>query len=73
MFTSSPPIVTIYNEDVVSLTNAKISKDIINQTIMSTPHDFDVSPDGLIKLKTAKVNPSIVKTMMVNPKQDKRK
>jgi hypothetical protein len=40
---------------------------------MSTPHDFDVSPDGLIKLKTAKVNPSIVKTMMVNPKQDKRK
>lgn len=73
MFTASPPIETINNDDIISLSNAKISREIINQKIMATPHDFDVSPEGLIKLKTAKVNASIIKTMMVSPKQDKRK
>lgn len=71
MFSASPPTDNITNVDVLNMTNSKLSKEIIRFKILSSPHNFDVSPDGLIKLKAGNINKDVMKDMFVNPVQEK--
>lgn len=72
MFIVSPPINdSITNKDIIKLSDAGISEDIINIKIRSTPHQFDISPEALIKLKNAKVSKDIIKTMQLFPEKKK--
>lgn len=67
MLTASPTEEVMTNDDVINMYQSKISIPIILAKIDVTAHDFDVSPDGLIKLRTAKVPKNIVKKMMEAP------
>lgn len=67
MLMASPPKEAMTNDDVVCMYQAKLSSTIILAKIDVTEHDFDVSPEGLIKLTTAKIPKSIVKKMMDAP------
>lgn len=73
MFLYAPSTELMTNDDVVKITQAKISTDILKEKIRRTNHNFDVSPSALINLKTAKVNDSIVKEMITNPTQNTTK
>lgn len=71
MFIVSPPKSDLMtNDEVIKLVTAKISDDIINIKIRSTPHKFDISPTALIKLKNARVPKSVVNTMTITPESD---
>ncbi|MDO5665008.1 MAG: hypothetical protein Q4G63_07105 [Bacteroidia bacterium] len=67
MLNASPPKEVMTNDDVTNMHQAKISTPIILAKIDVTEHNFDVSPEGLIKLTTAKVPKNIVKKMMDVP------
>lgn len=67
MFTKTTPVEVITNDDVINMIPSKISTEIIRIKIRSTPHNFDVSPDGLIKLKAGKVPKDVVTDMMISP------
>ena len=56
----------LHNNDIVNLCQGGISRTIIARKIQNTKTDFDLSTNGLIQLKTAKVPEPIVKLMM-NP------
>ncbi|MFV0605362.1 MAG: hypothetical protein ACK5NK_05915 [Niabella sp.] len=71
MFIVSPPKSDfITNEEIIKLSTANISTDLINIKIRLTPHKFDISPSALIKLKNAKVPKTVVSTMTITPEND---
>lgn len=52
------------NQQVIEMVRAELSQDIIITTITSCEeHDFDISPDGLIKLSRAGVDPAIIRAV----------
>src|SRR5262245_12396372 len=59
---------TMVNSDVISMTEAGVSPALIISKIRSSVTQFDISTAGLIKLKAAKVDDSVVAAMM-NPKE----
>ena len=56
---------TLTNQNIISLTTAKISKDIIIQKVKSNPNQFDMSSSALISLKTSKVSDLVVEEMLL--------
>jgi len=52
------------NADVIKMGQADLAPSIILTTVASTDPDFDVSPDGLINLKTAGVTDEIIEAML---------
>lgn len=63
--TSTPAAMT--NADVIKMANAGLSDDLIMGAIVKAARTkFDLSADGLIALKTAKVSDAVIKTML-NP------
>lgn len=67
MFQASPPKETITNDDILAMCQSSISTAIIKTKMDFTNHNFDVSPEALIKLTTAKVPKDIIKEMIANP------
>lgn len=67
MFQASPLKETITNDDILNMCQSSISTSIIKTKMDVTNHNFDVSPEALIKLTTAKVPKDIVKEMIANP------
>ncbi len=67
MLIASPPEEAMTNDDVIGMFQAKVTPPLIMAKIDVTKHDFDVSPEGLIKLTSAKIPKSIVKKMMEAP------
>ena len=59
---------TLSNQSIVSLSNAKVSKEIIIEKIKSSPNQFDLSATGVIGLKTSKVSDQIVEAMLLSTK-----
>ena len=55
---------TLTNEEVIKLVEAKFSEELIAQKIGSSECRFDLSTDGLLKLKEKNVPPAIIKLMM---------
>ena len=56
---------TLTNQNIISLTTAKVSKDIIIQKVKSNPNQFDMSASALISLKTSKVSDMVVEEMLL--------
>jgi len=54
----------IANADVIAMCKANIPKSLIMKVIANSPTNFDLSTNGLIDLKSAKVPDPIMKTMM---------
>jgi Zn/Cd-binding protein ZinT len=52
-------------EQIIDMVKAKLSDDIIITTIQKSGSKFDLTPDALIKLKTAGVSDAIIRTMMM--------
>lgn len=52
------------NEDVVKMVKAGLTPSIVEQTIKANDANFDLSSDGLIKLKEAGVPDSVVQAMI---------
>lgn len=52
------------NADVIKMLNAGLSPDTVRLTVRSAPSKFDTSPDGLIALKQAGVDESVVEAMI---------
>ncbi len=52
------------NESVLQMIAGKVPKDLIVSKIKTTKSTFDLSPEGLIKLNTGKVNSDVLKLMM---------
>ena len=52
------------NESIISMVTGKVAKDLIVSKIKSTKSTFDLSPEGLIKLNTAKVSSDVIKLML---------
>lgn len=55
------------NEDIIKMTKAELPEEVIVKTIQTNENRFDLSPDGLIALKAAKVPDNIIKAMTGNP------
>ena len=55
---------TLNNETVIGMSRAGLSAEIISRKIVSAEPAFDVSVDGLIELKKAGVDDSIIALMM---------
>ena len=53
------------NQNIISLTTAKVSKDIIIQKVKSNPNQFDMSSTALISLKTSRVSDMVVEEMLL--------
>ncbi len=64
MLTSTTPIDLMQNEHVIQLHNAGFSKRLIIQKIQAGPSRFNVTTDGLIQLRIAKVPEAITKVMI---------
>lgn len=56
---------TLTNQNIISLSNAKVAKDIIIQKVKSNPNQFDMSASSLIALKAAKVSDQVVEEMLL--------
>ncbi len=56
------------NQSIISLSNAKVSKDIIIEKVRSSPNQYDLSAAGVVALKTARVSDQIVEAMLVATK-----
>ncbi len=56
------------NQSIISLSNAKVSKDIIIDKIRSSPNQYDLTSLGVVGLKTARVSDQIVVAMLVATK-----
>ncbi len=67
MLTACPPKEAMTNDDVINMYQSKVTSSVIIAKIEVTEHDFDVSPEGLIKLTAAKIPKTIVKKMMETP------
>lgn len=52
------------NEAVVNMVRSKISKKIIFQKIETSPNNFDISSDGLIRLRADMISDDIVLVMI---------
>jgi hypothetical protein len=59
----TPPSQALTNDDIVNMVEAQLSTNIIVTTIESANVDFDVSPSGLVGLKTAGVEDRIIEAM----------
>ena len=64
MLTSTTPIDLMQNEHVIQLHNAGFSKRLIIQKIQAGPSRFNVTTNGLIQLRIAKVPEAITKVMI---------
>lgn len=53
----------ISNDDIVRMKNAGLEETILLQTIKSQPGSYDVTPDGLIALKTSGVPQNVIAAM----------
>ena len=51
-------------EDVVKMTKAGLSDDVVVSEIRKSGHSFDLTPDQLISLKTAKVSDRVIQAML---------
>lgn len=61
--TSSAPSEVLTNEEVIRLTLAKLPDSVILTKIRNSTCKFDVSTDGLIKLKQAGVSDAVIQAM----------
>ena len=52
------------NESILQMIAGKVPKDLIVSKIKTTKSAFDLSPEGLVKLNTGKVNSDVMKLMM---------
>ncbi len=59
---------TLTNQNIISLTTSKVSKDIIIEKVKSSPNQFDLSATGVIGLKNSKVSDQVVEAMMLASK-----
>ena len=62
LVTKKMPVIA--NADVIAMCKAGIPKSLIMKVIANSPSNFDLSTNGLIDLKSAKVPDPIMKTMM---------
>jgi hypothetical protein len=59
------------NESIVSMTAAKLNRDLILAKVNTTKNTFDVSVNGLVSLTQGKVHQDVIKSMIsayANPK-----
>lgn len=52
------------NADVIKMLDAGLAPETVRLTVRTAPSDFDTSPDGLIALKQAGVDASVVEAMI---------
>ena len=62
LVTKKMPVIA--NADVIAMCKANIPKSLIAKVIANSPTNFDLSTNGLIDLKSAKVPDPIMKAMM---------
>ncbi len=60
---------TLTNQSITSLVAAKVAPKIIITKIQNSANTFDMSADGMVTLKTAKVNDQLMEEMLLNCKQ----
>ena len=63
---SQTKIDTLKNETIIKLTKSKLPESVITQKINTSFCSFDVSVDGLIKLKENQVSDSVINLMIQN-------
>jgi hypothetical protein len=56
---------TLDNDAVIKLARAGLSDDLLITTIKASPGYYDVSPNGLIALKTAKLSDKVVEAILL--------
>jgi len=61
--------ITLTNDDIVRMAQAKLPPHIIIATIESANLDFDLSPDGLIRLKESGVEDRVIQTMQAKTRE----
>ena len=62
--------VTVMNDDVLRMVQAKLSPAIVISTISSAPSvNFDLSPSGVIVLKTSGVQEAVIQAMITREKE----
>ncbi|MCF0051605.1 hypothetical protein MUK70_15230 [Dyadobacter chenwenxiniae] len=64
MLTASKPADVLQNEQIIQMHQAGFSKRLIIQRIQAGPNRFNVTTDGLIQLRIAKVPEAITKVMI---------
>lgn len=64
MLAVTRPTDVLHNEEVIRLYQAGLSRQLITKKISAGPTQFNVSTEGVIQLKTAKVPEQIIKVMM---------
>lgn len=64
MLAVTRPTDVLNNEDVIRLTQAGLGRKLLTQKIQAGSTRFNVSTDGMIQLKVAKVPEAIIKIMM---------
>ena len=52
------------NQDVIGMTSAKLSKDLLIAKINTTRNSFDVTVHGLIALQQGRVNQDVMRSML---------
>ena len=60
---------TLTNQSITSLVAAKVAPKIIITKIQNSANTFVMSADGMVTLKTAKVNDQLMEEMLLNCKQ----
>ena len=60
---------TLTNQSISSLVAAKVAPKIIISKIQSSTNTFDMSSEGMIGLKTSKVNDQLIEAMLLNCRQ----
>ena len=61
---SQTKIDTLNNETIIKLTKSKLPGNVITQKINTSFCSFDISVDGLIKLKESQVSDSVINLMI---------
>jgi hypothetical protein len=56
---------TLDNDAVIKLANAGLADDLLITTINASPGNYDISTDGLIQLKTAKLSDKVVAAIVL--------
>ena len=56
------------NESIISMTSAKVGRNIIAEKIRMSEADFDLSTIALVTLKEAKIHDSVVEQMLLKAK-----
>lgn len=56
---------TLTNQSVISMSGAKISKDLIIDKIKLSPNKFDMTTKGIVELTTLKVQDDVIDAMML--------